>query len=68
MEPDRITVLLADGNVFVRALLEREARLKVVDAPGAYDEFIAGAEAAAPQVLVTHIPTPPALLPTSEPV
>ena len=64
MEPDCINVLLADDNVLVgeavRSLLEREADLKVVDAVGAYDEFIAGAEAAAPQVLVTHIPTPPA--------
>jgi len=61
---DRITVFLADDNVIVRegvrALLNIEADIEVVGTAGDYDELIAGAEAAAPQVLVTDIRMPPA--------
>src|SRR5258708_12218817 len=60
----RITVFLADDNVIVRegvrALLSIEPDLEVVGVAGDYDELIAGAEAAAPQVLVTDIRMPPA--------
>src|SRR6186997_2839975 len=60
----RITVFLADDNVIVRegvrALLNIEPDLEVVGVAGDYDELIAGAEAAAPQVLVTDIRMPPA--------
>src|SRR5258706_3716412 len=63
-ESSRITVFLADDNVIVRegvrALLNIEADLEVVGTAGDYDELIAGAEAAAPQVLVTDIRMPPA--------
>src|SRR4051794_19708891 len=61
---DRITVFLADDNVIVRegvrALLAMEADIEIVGTAGDYDELIAGAEAAAPQVLVTDIRMPPA--------
>src|SRR3954447_2605671 len=61
---DRITVFLADDNVIVRegvrALLAMEADIEIVGTAGDYDELIAGAEAAAPQVLVTEIRMPPA--------
>ncbi len=64
MEADRITVFLADDNVIVRegvrALLAREPDLEIVGTAGDYDELLAGAEAAAPQVLVTDIRMPPA--------
>jgi class 3 adenylate cyclase/DNA-binding NarL/FixJ family response regulator len=60
----RITVFLADDNVIVRegvrALLAAEPDLEIVGTAGDYDELIAGAEAAAPQVLVTDIRMPPA--------
>ena len=60
----RITVFLADDNVIVRegvrALLAIEPDLEIVGTAGDYDELIAGAEAAAPQVLVTDIRMPPA--------
>src|SRR6476659_7877998 len=63
-ESGRITVFLADDNVIVRegvrALLNIEPDLEVVGAAGDFDELIAGAEAAAPQVLVTDIHMPPA--------
>ncbi|MDQ1480256.1 MAG: adenylate cyclase, partial [Actinomycetota bacterium] len=63
-ESSRITVFLADDNVIVRegvrALLNIEPDLEVVGTAGDYDELIAGAEAAAPQVLVTDIRMPPA--------
>src|SRR5882762_1542063 len=63
-ESGRITVFLADDNVIVRegvrALLNIEPDLEVVGTAGDYDELIAGAEAAAPQVLVTDIRMPPA--------
>ena len=58
-----ITVFLADDNVIVRegvrALLAQEPDLEIVGTAGDYDELIAGAEAAAPQVLVTDIRMPP---------
>ncbi len=64
MEPDRITVFLADDNVIVRegvrALLAREPDLEIVGTAGDYDGLLGGAEAAAPQVLVTDIRMPPA--------
>jgi class 3 adenylate cyclase/ActR/RegA family two-component response regulator len=58
-----ITVFLADDNVIVRegvrALLAREADLEIVGTAGDYDELLAGADATAPQVLVTDIRMPP---------
>src|ERR1700761_2522273 len=63
-DADRITVFLADDNVIVRegvrALLSIEPDFEVVGTAGDYDELIAGATAAAPQVLVTDIRMPPA--------
>ncbi len=59
-----ITVFLADDNVIVRegvrAMLVREPDLEVVGVASDYDELIQGAEAAAPQVLVSDIRMPPA--------
>jgi class 3 adenylate cyclase/DNA-binding NarL/FixJ family response regulator len=59
----RITVFLADDNLIVRegvkALLQREADIEIVGVAADYDELLAGAEAAAPQVLVTDIRMPP---------
>ena len=59
----KITVFLADDNVIVRegvrALLALEDDLEIVGVAGDYDELVAGAEAAAPQVLVTDIRMPP---------
>src|SRR5919197_1708998 len=58
-----ITVFLADDNVIVRegvkALLQMEKDLEIVGVASDYDELIAGAEQAAPQVLVTDIRMPP---------
>ncbi|MEO6628872.1 MAG: adenylate/guanylate cyclase domain-containing protein [Aquihabitans sp.] len=58
-----ISVFLADDNLLVRegvrALVSREADLEVVGVAADYDELIAGAVAAAPQVLVTDIRMPP---------
>ncbi len=58
-----ITVFLADDNLIVRegvrALLNREPDLEVVGVAADYDELLAGAGAAAPQVLVTDIRMPP---------
>ena len=63
MGDGRITVFLADDNVIVRegvrALLALEPDLDVVGTADDYDSLIAGAEAAAPQVLVTDIRMPP---------
>src|SRR6202521_4660339 len=60
---DSITVFLADDNVIVRegvrALLALEPDLTIVGTAADYDELIAGAEKAAPQVLVTDIRMPP---------
>ncbi len=58
-----ISVFLADDNHIVRegvkALLELEDDLDVVGVAADYDELIAGAEAANPQVVVTDIRMPP---------
>ncbi|MGI9032586.1 MAG: adenylate/guanylate cyclase domain-containing protein [Acidimicrobiales bacterium] len=58
-----ISVFLADDNLLVRegvrALLSLEADLSVVGVAADYDSLLAGAEAAAPQVLVTDIRMPP---------
>ena len=63
MGEGRITVFLADDNVIVRegvrALLALEHDLEVVGTADDYDSLIAGAEALAPQVLVTDIRMPP---------
>ena len=63
MGDGRITVFLADDNVIVRegvrALLALEADLEVVGTADDYDSLLAGAEALAPQVLVTDIRMPP---------
>jgi adenylate cyclase len=59
-----ITVFLADDSLLVRegvrALLAIEPDLEVVGTAADYDELIRGAEAAAPQVIVTDIRMPPA--------
>jgi class 3 adenylate cyclase/ActR/RegA family two-component response regulator len=58
-----ITVFLADDNLLVRegvrALLALESDLEVVGTAADYDELLRGAEAAAPQVIVTDIRMPP---------
>jgi class 3 adenylate cyclase/ActR/RegA family two-component response regulator len=58
-----ISVFLADDNLLVRegvrALLNTESDLSVVGVAADYDGLLAGAEAAAPQVLVTDIRMPP---------
>ena len=58
-----ITVFLADDNLIVRegvkALLELEDDLDVVGQGADYDELVAGADAVAPQVVVTDIRMPP---------
>ena len=60
---NRITVFLADDNVIVRegvrAMLGIEADLEIVGVAADYDELVAGADACAPQVLVTDIRMPP---------
>jgi len=62
--PDhRITVFLADDNLIVRegvrALLATAPDLEVVGVAGDYEGLVSGAEAAAPQVIVTDIRMPP---------
>jgi class 3 adenylate cyclase/ActR/RegA family two-component response regulator len=61
--PGAITVFLADDNLIVRegvrALLQRQPDLDVVGVAADYDELLAGAEASAPQVVVTDIRMPP---------
>ncbi|MDQ4129521.1 MAG: response regulator [Actinomycetota bacterium] len=63
MNDSHITVFLADDNLIVRegvrALLSMESDLEVVGVASDYDELCAGAEVAAPQVLVTDIRMPP---------
>jgi class 3 adenylate cyclase len=58
-----ITVFLADDSLLVRegvrALLALESDLEVVGVAADYDELLRGAEAAAPQVIVTDIRMPP---------
>ena len=60
---NRISIFLADDNVIVRegvrALLALEDDLEVVGTASDYDELVRGAEAAAPQVVVTDIRMPP---------
>jgi class 3 adenylate cyclase/FixJ family two-component response regulator len=60
---DRITVFLADDNLIVRegvrALLALEDDFEIVGVAADYDELVAGAAEAAPQVLVTDIRMPP---------
>jgi adenylate cyclase len=60
---ERITIVLADDNVLVRegvrALLGLEDDLEVVGVAADYDELVAAAEAANPQVVVTDIRMPP---------
>src|SRR6516225_7315089 len=63
--PERaIDVFLADDNLIVRegvrAIIEREPDLRVVGMAADYDEVVAGATAAEPQVLVTDVRMPPA--------
>jgi adenylate cyclase len=62
--PDgQITVFLADDNLIVRegvrALIGLEPDLAVVGTAADYDGLVSGAEAAAPQVVVTDIRMPP---------
>src|SRR5437660_6782626 len=63
MADGRITVFLADDNLIVRegvrALLSLEPDLDVVGVAADRDGLVTGAEAAAPQVLVTDIRMPP---------
>lgn len=63
MPDSRITVFLADDNLIVRegvrALIGLEPDLTVVGAAADYDGLVSGAEAAAPQVVVTDIRMPP---------
>lgn len=58
-----ITVFLADDNLIVRegvkTLIGMEADFRVVGVAADYDELLAGAEQAAPQVVVTDIRMPP---------
>lgn len=63
VDNQRITVFLADDNLLVRegvrALLGLESDIEIVGVAGDYDELVAGADAAAPQVVVTDIRMPP---------
>ncbi|MDX1449493.1 MAG: adenylate/guanylate cyclase domain-containing protein [Acidimicrobiia bacterium] len=63
MADDTITVFLADDNLLVRegvrTLIEMSDDLEVVGVAGDYDDLVAGAEAANPQVVVTDIRMPP---------
>src|SRR5688572_30231148 len=63
MADGRITVVLADDSVIVRegvrAMLALEPDFEIVGTASDYDELVAGATAAEPQVLVTDIRMPP---------
>jgi adenylate cyclase len=63
MPEARITVFLADDNLIVRegvrALIGSAPDMEVVGVAGDYDGLVAGAEQAAPQVVVTDIRMPP---------
>ncbi|MFP5319885.1 MAG: adenylate/guanylate cyclase domain-containing protein [Acidimicrobiia bacterium] len=63
MSARQITVFLADDNVIVRegvrTLIGLEPDLTVVGTAADYDGLVSGAEAAAPQVVVTDIRMPP---------
>ena len=58
-----ITVFLADDNLLIRegvkALIELAGDLELVGVAADFDELVAGAEATAPQVVVTDIRMPP---------
>jgi len=60
---NRISIFLADDNVIVRegvrAILALEDDFEIVGTASDYDELVAGAAAAAPQVVVTDIRMPP---------
>ena len=62
-EERAIDVFLADDNLIVRegvrAIIERHPDLRVVGMAADYDEVVAGATAAEPQVLVTDVRMPP---------
>jgi class 3 adenylate cyclase/FixJ family two-component response regulator len=64
MPEAKITVFLADDNLIVRegvrALISSAGDMVVVGVAGDYDGLVAGAEQAAPQVVVTDIRMPPA--------
>jgi class 3 adenylate cyclase/DNA-binding NarL/FixJ family response regulator len=61
--PSRIGLFLADDNLIVRegvrVLLEMEDDFEVLGTADDYDTLVAGAEAAAPQVVITDIRMPP---------
>jgi DNA-binding NarL/FixJ family response regulator len=63
MPEGTITVFLADDNLIVRegvrALLEMEDDIAIVGVASDFDELVAGAEAANPNVVVTDIRMPP---------
>lgn len=63
VQSPRITVFLADDSLLVRegvrTLIGMEPDLDVVGVASDYDELIAGADSAAPQVVVTDIRMPP---------
>src|SRR5258708_19466232 len=63
MPEAKITVFLADDNLIVRegvrALIGSAGDMEVVGVAGDYDGLVAGAEHAAPQVVVTDIRMPP---------
>ena len=63
MPEAKITVFLADDNLIVRegvrALIGTAGDMEVVGVAGDYDGLVAGAEQAAPQVVVTDIRMPP---------
>ena len=63
MGDETITVFLADDNLIVRegvrALLAANKTMEVVGVAADYDELVAGAEATAPNVVVTDIRMPP---------
>ena len=63
MREATISIFLADDNLIVRegvrALLALEPDFEVVGTGADYDELVAGAEALAPQVVVTDIRMPP---------
>src|SRR4030081_2484849 len=63
MSGPKISVFLADDNLIVRegvrALIGSAPDIEVVGVAGDYDGLVAGAEQAAPQVVVTDIRMPP---------
>src|SRR2546421_2438662 len=63
MPAEKISVFLADDNLIVRegvrALIGTAADMEVVGVAGDYQGLVAGAEDAAPQVIVTDIRMPP---------